>query len=965
MKLQYKLLISYLIIGLFPLLTIGIYTNTRLRAEKFRAISESYLTQLAQIDITLSNFLREVESDVATFAADPIIRTRDDHEFTNFLQADAATFAYRIGAVEQAIIETFLRYQEHHSYANSVYMGRANGAFVRSHNRAAPTRYDPRTRPWYQLAASQPDRVMRTAPYRSVTTDDINLGIVKALVDERQTVFGVVGVDMTLQGLTSVVAQTEIGQDQYIFLLDEEGLILSNPEPTRRFQSYRAAGLDEFEQVMAQTRGHITFVDNGQMNYAFFFTSPFLKWKICAVVPARIITQETRHLVNTMMAIIVLTLCIGAILAYAVAQRIITPINALIQGITRLTSALRQHQAFLPVAIRTNDEIERLGEAFNTMGAQLFETDHQLEAHRQNLEQIVAQRTAELTGANAHLSQEIETRKQIEQELRRAQELTLQAKTAAETANHAKSEFLANMSHELRTPLNGILGYAQLLRREKDLNEFQSKGIDIIERSGNHLLRLINDVLDVSKIEARKMELVAVNFQLPAFLQEIAAMIRIQAEQKGLTFHCELAPDLPQAVCADKHRLEQILLNLLGNALKFTDQGSVSFSVSEFRESNEFTHITQQVRSDDGELPSWEGLGVGCKREDAANMTTHPLPLPGGELTVTLRNMSEFNNSRMRRMFRFQVEDTGIGIPQDDLEDIFLAFKQVGEHTRMREGTGLGLAISRKLVEMMGGTLHAQSVVGQGSLFWFALPLPEASAEPQSPIVETQRILGYQGERRRILVVDDKWENRVLLVSLLLPLGFDVQEAENGREGLQNATEFHPDLIFMDLIMPVMDGFEATRQIRQTPALAATKIIAVSASTVIASDKITSEYGCDDYILKPIHMQEVLEKTAVHLGLVWMYEGQQDAKHVTPPNESDIMADAQGLLVPPPADIHALYTGVVDGDVQQVRAHLEAIARRDQRYRPFVEQVQELLKTFDEDGLCEFLQRYPGGEAWT
>ncbi|GAK52732.1 sensor protein [Candidatus Moduliflexus flocculans] len=906
MKLRYKLLISYLMIGLLPLLSIGIYANTRLRDEQFRAISESYLTQLAQIDITLSNFLRDVEADVATLAADPIVRTKDDREFTNFLQqADPATFVYRIGAVEQEIIDTFLRYQEQHLYANSVYMGRSNGAFVRSRKRAAATQYDPRERPWYQLAVSQPDRAMRTAPYRSVTTDEINLGIVKALVDDQNVVFGVVGVDITLQGLTAVVAQTEIGQDQYIFLLDEQGIILSNPDPARRFQSYRAAGLNAFEQVMTQARGYLTFVDKGQTNYAFFLTSPYLKWKICAVVPAQIITHASRHLVNTMMIIIGVTLCVGMMLAYVVAQRIVTPINSLIQSIALLASELRKHQPFRRVNIRTHDEIEQLGEAFNAMGAQLSEADRELEAYRQNLEQIVAQRTAQLTEANAQLSQEIVTRTEVEQELRRAQELALQAKNAAETANQAKSEFLANMSHELRTPLNGILGYAQLLRREKGLNEFQEKGLDIIERSGNHLLQLINDVLDVSKIEARKMELVAVTFQFPAFLQEITSMIRIQAEQKGLTFHCDLAPELPHVVCADKHRLEQILLNLLGNALKFTDHGAVSLRVSELRQSSE-RHEAETVRT-----------------------------------------------------YCFQVEDTGIGIPQKNLEDIFLAFKQVGEHARMREGTGLGLAISRKLVEMMGGELRAHSVVGQGSAFSFTLPLQEASDEHLPEVVETQAIIGYQGERRKILVVDDKWENRVLLVSLLLPLGFDVQEAEDGYDGLQKTGEFRPDLIFMDLIMPVMDGFEATRQIRQTPALAATKIIAVSASTVIPSHKITSEYGCDDYLLKPVHMQDVLEKIALHLGIIWIYEGAQNTGFSTLPNDRE--ADAQKLIAPPPDEINLLHASVLDGDVQQVHARLEIMVRHDQRYRPFAEQVLERLKTFDEDRLCEFLQQYLGG----
>lgn len=278
----------------------------------------------------------------------------------------------------------------------------------------------------------------------------------------------------------------------------------------------------------------------------------------------------------------------------------------------------------------------------------------------------------------------------------------------------------------------------------------------------------------------------------------------------------------------------------------------------------------------------------------------------------------------------------------------------------MREGTGLGLAISRKLVEMMGGELRAHSVIGQGSTFSFTLPLQEAFAEHLPEAVEKQDILGYQGERRKILVVDDKWENRVLLVSLLLPLGFDVQEAEDGRDGVQKTKEFRPDLIFMDLIMPVLDGFEATRQIRQTPTLAATKIIAVSASTVIPSYKIMSEYGCDDYLLKPVHVEDVLEKIALHLGLIWIYESEQHAGF-SALNTRNGEEEALELLVPPSSELALLYANVLDGDVQQVRARLEATVRQDQRYRPFAEQVLERLKTFDEDRLCEFLQQYLGG----
>jgi len=241
------------------------------------------------------------------------------------------------------------------------------------------------------------------------------------------------------------------------------------------------------------------------------------------------------------------------------------------------------------------------------------------------------------------------------------------------------------------------------------------------------------------------------------------------------------SPDLPAGVRADEKHLSQILLNLLSNAVKFTDYGSVLFRVMKIRD----------------------------PKHEARNHT------------------------------RFQVEDTGIGIPEDQLSNIFSAFKQVGEHTRAIEGTGLGLAISQQLVRLMGSELYVKSTEGRGSSFWFDLDLPEVSEWTETKKSDEQYIIGFKGEKRKILVVDDKWENRTVLASFLLPLGFEVTEAADGREGLDKALKYKPDLILMDLIMPVMDGFEATRQIRRSPELTYTKIIAVSASTLIPPEKNT------------------------------------------------------------------------------------------------------------------------------
>lgn len=521
MKLRSKLCLSYLAVGLIPLLVIGLYMHIYLREQKFHSISEFFIAQLTQIDLTLSSFLQEVEYDVASLVNNKLVRTRADEEFTNFLQADEQTFTYKIGDAEQQIIDIFVNYKDHHAYVNSVYMGRANGAFVRSHPRARPTQYDPRDRPWYQLAVSQPDRVMRTAPYKSVTTDDINIGIAKALVDERNAVFGVVGADITLGELTTLVSHLQTGREGYIMLVDEQGVILSNPVPERRFQQYNKVGLEEFQTVMTNDRGHITFQDVSQPYYAFFYTSPQLHWKICAIMPVTEIEREIVWFSNTMIWVVMVTLLAGGIQGYYLARRITIPVNALIQGIRRLSAQIKKQQAFEKIQPATKDEIATLAEVFNAMGEELFAAHHELNNYSKNLEAIVARRTQELSHSNTQLVAEIAER-------RRAQ-------AAADAANRAKSDFLASMSHELRTPLNGILGYTQILARDLALTPKQQEAIAVIHRSGEHLLRLINEVLDLAKIEARKMTLEPCDFHLPECLQSVAAMASVRAEQKGLT----------------------------------------------------------------------------------------------------------------------------------------------------------------------------------------------------------------------------------------------------------------------------------------------------------------------------------------------------------------------------------------------------------------------------------------------
>jgi signal transduction histidine kinase len=397
-------------------------------------------------------------------------------------------------------------------------------------------------------------------------------------------------------------------------------------------------------------------------------------------------------------------------------------------------------------------------------------------------------------------------RKQADEALRAAHAEAHAARERAEVANQAKSAFLANMSHDLRTPLNGILGFAQILQWDRSLTERQQLGVSAIRQSGEHLLTLINDILDVAKIEAGKLEMFPSDFQLDKFLQVITSIIRVKAEQKAeLRFVCDLAPDLPEAIRADERRLRQVLLNLLDNAVKFTDRGQVLLRVR-------YT--------------------------------------PPGRL-------------------RFDVEDTGIGMSEEQVARLFKPFEQVGDPQHRSGGTGLGLVISRQFVRLMGGDIQVKSRLGVGNLFWFEIDVP---ANPWTgPAPQAERVVtGYRGPTKKVLVVDDVAENRALLVDTLERLGFDVVEASCGADGLQQAQASRPDLVLMDVVMPDISGLEAISRLRRMPMLASVPIVAISASATPDVEQKALAAGADAFLPKPIDMRALVARTGSMLKLAWV-----------------------------------------------------------------------------------------------
>ncbi len=487
-----------------------------------------------------------------------------------------------------------------------------------------------------------------------------------------------------------------------------------------------------------------------------------------------------------------------------------------------------------------------------------------------------------------------------------------QSKEAAEIASRAKSEFLANMSHELRTPLNGILGYAQILSRSQSWGEKEHKGVNIIYQCGSHLLTLINDILDISKIEARRLELDPHTVHLPALLQGIAEILGIRAEQKGIDFVYLADANLPEGIEVDEKRLRQVLINLLGNAVKFTDQGKVTFRV---------------------------------ERLD-------PVPLTA----------PEHSTGASTAKLRFQISDTGIGMSPEALEKIFRPFEQVSNQKRNAEGTGLGLAISQTLAELMGSQIQVQSQLGVGSTFSWEVELPIAAEWQQATNNAIgDQLVGYQGERKSILIADDKWENRSVIVSLLEPLGFTVIEAEDGQDGLTKAMQMKPDLIITDIMMPIMDGYQFLQQIRQSEILKPLPVIVSSASVSSMDQQQSLDAGGNDFLTKPVEADELFQKLGKYLQLTWVYQPTVAENEPVKASISETQSSLPlsiSLVIPPSADLEQLLQLAQQGRLKKLIEVAKGLEHQNSQYAPLATQLLELSKGFQVAKLEALLQQW-------
>ena len=501
-------------------------------------------------------------------------------------------------------------------------------------------------------------------------------------------------------------------------------------------------------------------------------------------------------------------------------------------------------------------------------------TDHKqaeklLADYNRTLEQQVSDRTLEL-------QREIIERKRAED--------------AAQAANQAKSTFLANMSHELRTPLNAILGFSQLMNRSSNLLPEQQENLGIITRSGEHLLALINQVLDLSKIEAGRATINPTNFDLYRLLNDLEYMFQLQVQSKGLQLVFERMPDVPQYVQTDDIKLRQVLINLLANAVKFTSKGGICVRIKTERE-------------------------------------------PG---TID-----------------FEIEDTGAGIDADELENLFEAFVQTKTGQQSQQGTGLGLTIARSFVQLMGGEMSVNSAAGRGTIFKFDIKInlvATANCTPQQP---TSRVIAIAPNqpKYRILIADDAWDSRQFLVKLLSPFGFEIYEACNGIEVIESWEKNSPHLIFMDLRMPKMDGYEASKGIKTTTKGQSTAIVAVTASSFDEEKAVIISAGCDNFIRKPFREENIFDAMQKLIGVQFIWEPLTPTPVVS---ETDVNVLTKAAFASLPAELVAnSYQAISNLDIEVMQKKISQIGELNQ---PLAEAIATCMKNFQYEQLLDLMQ---------
>ncbi|MBN1933703.1 MAG: response regulator [Anaerolineae bacterium] len=664
--------------------------------------------------------------------------------------------------------------------------------------------------------------------------------------------------------------QLDLGAGGYLLIIDPQNRIVFHPDKANIGHKVMPA----FIERLTGPQGAFIMALEQQKMLVTYCQSKVSGWYLAGLVPMHTVTASADTIRDTGIAMLLVSIGFVAVIGVGFSRTMVRPLTYL----TGLFKNIQNNTFDWQFRLMTfrSDEIGELFRWFNAF-----------------LDSMAIQR-------------------QTEQAL-------LQAKDAAEAANRAKSVFLASISHELRTPLTAILGFAEVMLHDELLADRQRENVEIIHRSGEHLLALINDVLDLSKIEAGRTELRPAAFDLHEMLLCLGEMFSLRARQKGLTVVFDLAPSVPQYICTDMSKLRQVLINLLGNAVKFTEQGS----------------ITLRVTSRQGNKGSVDKEGQ------------IPVPL----LTPSLSILS------------FEIQDTGVGIASDELEKLFDAFMQTESGRQSGQGTGLGLPISRQYVRLMGGDLTVQSKVGQGSVFAFDIQAEFVDAAKVEDTYAARQIIGLEPRQPvyRILVVEDDAASRTLLVKLLSPLGFELCEAANGQEAIAIWESWRPQLIFMDMRMPKMDGREAIKEIKariQNQALKSETIfVALTASAFEEERENIIAGGCDDFVRKPFQKTTIFDILMRHLRVRFVYAApnvEQVSAEARPDHEPDADAIQTRIHNLDPAWVSAMRQAVIVGDMQQMLALLEQLSQAGSD-PGLVDKLTQLVYGFEHDEILAWL----------